>query len=544
MTIRGSSSVSGSTMVQYLGLSVDDTLMSTLSRTDVLDAITKAKSLEEVVTLTNAHMGLARKGWGDSLELARKRAVVWYASSFPLAGPFSHHALPLARILACFVLAPDPLDLGKYWADFNEAIAGVGGLQENEDSAHLTGLPLTFVRYPGALEGAVRLYPDWSDIEALGGLSPEGKKSGLALSKAGLSKKAEDLLGLGFSKVMVGPAGGVAKMQEHVETLHAGMLEWATWLGVDPAFIGLGLGLSSNTHITTSYAAYSAATNELLFGFEPRGHAHEWSHAYEAWLDGPGNAPGVNVRLREAIASLSPDPALEKIHEEWMGRRLEEELAFVPGAFCEDKGNTAVRGFFEKNGRAPPELMEPTVGWISGQLSDKTVVDRISRLFEHHKSPDSAPLNTSAIEEFVSSCRQVMKARLASQAEVGQSVFARHAAWTDRSGLDVTLPGYWLSMSEKIARAAESVVEGRVSPLLISPHATAKNRALLYPKGLELEALRPLMATWYQHLATLHPASPQAALVGSEVRHRLQARRNKGAAKEGAVSPSAVDFSP
>jgi hypothetical protein len=514
--------------------------MSALSRTDVLEAIIQAKTLEEVVTLTNAHLGTARKEWGDPLELARQRAVFWYGSSFPLAGPSAPHALPVARILARFVLAPASRDGRKEWAELDEAIAQVGRLHRNEDCCHLTGQPLLFVRYASNLlfEGAAGLYPDWSDIDEKTGFSGEAETAGVDLSK-----KAKSLLGLGFSRVMVGPAGGVARMEAHLEALHTGMTEWAAYLGVDPAFIGLDLGLSSNTHMTESYASFSPVSNEILFGFEPGALAHEWSHAYEAWLDGAGNAPKVNARLRKAIAALSPDSVMAEIHEDWMRQRLEEELTFVPGAFCEDKGNATLRGFFEKHGRAPPEIMDPVVGWISGTLAEKTVVSRIFRLLDHHKAPDSAPLDRTAIEVFVSSCRQVMKARLASQAEADQSVFARHAAWADRSGLDDIAPGYWSSMGEKMARAAESVLEGRVSALLATPPAADNERALLYPKGSELEALRPLMATWYQHLATLHPVQAQAPRVDADIKTRLQARRNKGTPREDAVSPSTLDLS-
>ena len=560
------------------------TLANAPSRQDVLDAINGATTLMEIIDLANASVGQVRQTWGDDLDDARICALLWFSHTFPLAGPAASQAVEVARAVACAVLSPQhhlPADEPALSAFLNpmgyhdtlrqrkDVIRPlmpqgsrdydywrlIGKTAQMLDTFHLTHQGMTPLT-----QQAEEAYPDWASIDAAaaglwsGMESPPGNERLPAHLKQAFSDAARRLDELkkdpalpdlwetvghmmtqGIHSVSCGPAGGQRTMAAQCALVHESFNELAAHLGVDRAHIGLNLGIELNCRTMDNAGAFFSSFLDCLshqlpcatvsFGLQPMAIFHEWTHAYEEWLDRTAEGRIENNRLYDLIDKVQPDPSLELIHTALVTEKIKDATTWLPEDFCKRKGTDEIRRFFHKEKKAPDSMMSAIQTLMESNLGDVEVKNGVTAVLESCRRPDSAALNREAICEYVEEGRPFFKALMAQRNETGQSVFSRHSRWKDQASLAfVGTRDYYGMMSERIARAAESIFCEKTDKVFQASPAdmTDENFGLLYPKGKELDQIRPFLGAWYDHLARLHPAPLHEGLSG-----RLKARRRK-----------------
>jgi hypothetical protein len=515
--------------------------MPSLSRLQVLAALEQTETLPVLIDLVNAHLGEVRLEWGDSLDVTRQCAHVWFSCAFPLSGPEAAWTLEATRALARHVLAP-PLgaDGSPGFSMLHWSIEAA--LAENPDREKWTSRMVELIPWSaGAVASRSRvLYPDVDSIEAMA----RGEAFGLhhtveegsvvekikALRQSLTHEDLPDLLEkadrLGFASVSCGPAGGMGAMAANLHVIEEGMEEWAGALGVDAGKIGLGVHLAANVSAKTDhgFASYHAHWRQMNFGPCPGAIAHEWTHAYEDWLSRSIETTPVNEMLYEAFERIVPDASLVARHELAMEGKMREAIGFLMEDFCDEKASEPLRVFFREHGHAPAWLTTPILEWLESDLLDQAVARNVVDLLKANRDPSKGSLNAAVVRMHVDDIRPLVRVWQENRAAQGTCVFTRFSRWVDQSGL---LPSgkdnYWSSMSERVARATEGVWSGRVSPVVALVPEDDSPVAQAYPRGQEKEQIRAIMENWYDHLARLYPARP---LLDFNLAPRLKSRRS------------------
>lgn len=518
----------------------------TWTRAQALADLQACTNLASVFAVANRALGAQRQAWGDTLEEAANAAHLWSLTSFPVATAetldlhanrdFSLSAVQGSQLLACSVAAAKTLAAGLLQPGLTpqdrttylnetlpQAVLAIGqevGLFNAQISARLAPAYARMVMgfdleqasaTPAATQAlAQSTLPSWEHLQTL--LSPNAEaeqtpihnQASPAAAQADGHHAASPFRALieetGFSRVNIGPAGGMAQARASATHALSAARDLARITSLPSHAVGLdGLSLSVNRTFNEigTRAYFAPSLRQISLTYQSSALGHEWIHAMEDWSDTRAFDAGImqaTDQLRTNLRSITPNAdAFQDMANLLQSDRT--KLNTLIAQHLSEHGTFLTR-LAARRGQLPSGVNMELQHIAAGQ-QDAYGVERLVKAVAANTGKGRPASPEAAIRELAETAMQSARReqQLRTHLLSGSSFF--EAASRDRDLISNT--HYWASGDEQLARAGEGLFATANNPHLAVIDVRDPLVPLI-PMGSERDQAVHAFQTFYQRV--------------------------------------------